>query len=180
VSVSCSVTCPGPLLRLSAVLNNNPASSRPFPAHMFPSWDPELKPHWPPPPPLLYPAARAAPPRTLNVPPCSCFLAHGSSLRTYFWWSMPVPGPGASGGKERERGREASRCKKKEKWAVEISDSVVESDNVSFSWNKCIQMTSPPRRADAGSRDYQVLLRFRSWNHHLQWGSLLSMLNELK
>lgn len=110
VRVSQSVTCPGPLLRLSAENNNNPVYSRPFPAHMFPSWVPELKPHGPPSPPPLYSAACAAPPGTLNISPWSCFLVHSPSLRTYCRWFTPVLGPRPGAGK---RGRKASHCKKK-------------------------------------------------------------------
>lgn len=71
---------------------------------MFPSWDPELKPHGPPSPPPLYPSACAAPPGTLNISPCSCFLVHSPSLRTYCWWFTPVLGPRPAEGKEREGG----------------------------------------------------------------------------
>lgn len=112
-----TLTCDGPLLRLCAVCNNNPVSSLPFPAHMFTHWDPELKPFTPASPPLLYPAACSAPPGTLNISPCSCFLVHSPSLRTYCWWFTPVLGPRPAvrrGGEGREgerwaRGRGGER-----------------------------------------------------------------------
>ena len=81
---------------------------------MFPSWDPELKPHGRPPPPPLYPAACAAPPGTLNSAPCSCFLASSPSLRTYCWCIRPVPGFESSRQKEREREREKEEGRERE------------------------------------------------------------------
>lgn len=104
----------------------------PFPAHMFPSWVPELKPHGPPSPPRLYPETCAPPPGTLNVSPCSCFLAQSPSLRTYCWWITPVLGRREAQG---EREREGGKHHTAKSWPSK-SMELVGFENVTFTQDR--------------------------------------------